>query len=61
MRLGPGGRRVKDQIRAEKIAAFITEESVCNHASSVGLMSLVAGVRGSQWESVQLFKVGRSP
>ncbi len=62
IRLDLGGRRTKDQTRAERIAPFITEEGAWKrtykHASSVGLMSLVAG--RSQWESTHLFAVGRS-
>ncbi len=59
IRLDQGGRRVKSRVRTGNVTAFIPENSTYKHASSVGLLSLVDG--GSQWESAQLFKVGRSP
>ncbi len=62
IRFDSGGRQVKSQLREQSVAACIKENSTLNgaykHVSSVGFMSLVAG--GSQWESAQPFKVGRS-
>ncbi len=53
----------ESQIKAQRVAACIAENSTLKgaykHVSSVGFMSLVAGE--SQWESAQLFKVGRPP
>ncbi len=62
IRLDPGERQVKGQIRAEVVAAYIEEKSAIKGAnkrvSNLGVMLLVAC--GNQWESAQLFKVIRS-
>ncbi len=61
VRLDPGGRRVKDHIRADRTAAFITEESTYKTCIQTieqrGIK--VTGRWGSQWGSAQLFKASR--
>ncbi len=51
--LTPGGRRLKDQIRAERISPFIAEESAYKDASSVESISLVAGEPMGRHAAVQ--------
>ncbi len=60
MRLGPKGRQVKDRFRAGNAAAFTTKGSA--HKKCMQTREhLGVNIIGSQWESAQLFKVGRSP